>query len=101
MPRAQDQQVCLITHGREEGAIGGKDHRPSRCLWQYGATSWKFGGNILVAQHQSNFQAVRMKRAELDLELEAQDWEHVDEFSAVLSSVGDNERELIDTPDAG
>ena len=61
----------------------------------------KFGGNILVVQHQSNFQAVRMKRAELDLELETQDWEHVDEFSAVLSSVDDNVRELIDTPDAG
>ena len=42
-----------------------------------------------------------MKRAELDLELEIQDWEHTDEFSAVLSSVGDNVRELIDTPDAG
>ena len=54
-----------------------------------------------MAQHQSNFQAVRMKRAELDLELETQVWEHVDEFSAVLSSVGDNVRELIDTPDAG
>ena len=50
-----------------------------------------------MAQHQSNFQAVRKKRAEL----ETQDWEHVDEFSAVLSSVGDNVRELIDTPDAG
>ena len=54
-----------------------------------------------MVQHQSNFQAVRMKRAEMDLALETQDWEHVDEFSAVLSSVGDNVRELIDTPDAG
>ena len=54
-----------------------------------------------MVKHQSNFQAVRMKRAELDLELETQDWEHVDEFSAVLSSVGDNVREFIDTPDAG
>ena len=51
--------------------------------------------------HQSNFQAVRMKRAEIDYELETQDWKHIDEFSAVLSSVGDNVRELIDTPDAG
>ena len=54
-----------------------------------------------MVKHQSNFQAVRMKRAELDLELETQDWEQIDEFSAVLSSVGDNVRELIDTPDAG
>ena len=51
--------------------------------------------------HQSNFQAVRMKRVNLGLEIETQDWEHIDEFSAVLSSVGDNVRELIDTPDAG
>ncbi len=42
-----------------------------------------------------------MKRAELDLELETQEWEHFNEISAVLSSVGDNVRELIDTPDAG
>ena len=54
-----------------------------------------------MVQHQSNFQAVRMKRAELDLEMETQDWEHIDESSAVLSSVGDNVRELIDTPNAG
>ena len=54
-----------------------------------------------MVKHQSNFQAVRMKRAELDLELETQDWEPIGEFSAVLSSVGDNVRELIDTPDAG
>ena len=54
-----------------------------------------------MVQHQSNFQAVRMKRAELDLDLETQDWKHIDEFSTVLSSVGDNVRELIDTPDAG
>ena len=51
--------------------------------------------------HQSNFQAVRTRRAELDLDMETQDWEHIDEFSAVLSSVGDHVRELIDTPDAG
>ena len=51
--------------------------------------------------HQSNFQAVRMRRVNLDLEMDTQDWEHIDEFSAVLSSVGDNVRELIDTPDAG
>ena len=51
--------------------------------------------------HQNNFQAVRMKRVNLDLEMETQDWEHIDEFSAMLSSVGDNVRELIDTPDAG
>ena len=51
--------------------------------------------------HQRNFQAVRMKRVNLDLEMETQDREHIDEFSAVLSSVGDNVRELIDTPDAG
>ena len=51
--------------------------------------------------HQSNFQAVRMKPVNLDLEMETQDWEHIDEFSAMLSSVGDNVRELIDTPDAG
>ena len=51
--------------------------------------------------HQSNFQAVRMKCVNLDMEMETQDWEHIDEFSAVLSSVGDNVRELIDTPDAG
>ena len=42
-----------------------------------------------------------MKRVNLDLEMETQDWEHIDEFSAMLSSVGDNVRELIDTPDAG
>ena len=42
-----------------------------------------------------------MKRVNLDLEMETQDWEHIDEFSAVLSSVGDNVRELIDTSDAG
>ena len=54
-----------------------------------------------MVKHQRNFQAVRIKRAELDLELETQDWEHIDEFSAVLSSAGDNVRELIDTPDAG
>ena len=42
-----------------------------------------------------------MKRAEMDLELVTQDWEHIDEFSAVLSLVGDNVRELNDTPDAG
>ena len=51
--------------------------------------------------HQSNFQAVRMKRVKLELEIETQDWEHIEKFSAVLSSVGDNVRELIDTPDAG
>ena len=51
--------------------------------------------------HQSNFQAVRMKRVNLDLEMETQDWEHIEKFSAVLSSVGDYVRELIDTPDAG
>ncbi len=54
-----------------------------------------------MVQHQSNFQAVRIKRAELDLELETQDWEHIDEFIPVLSSVSDNVRELIDTLDAG
>ena len=54
-----------------------------------------------MVKHQSNFQAVQMNRAELDLELETQDWEPIGEFSAVLSSVGDNVRELIDTPDAG
>ena len=54
-----------------------------------------------MVQHQSYFQAVRMNRAELDLEQETQDREHIDVFSAVLSSVGDNVRVLIDTPDAG
>ena len=42
-----------------------------------------------------------MKRVNLDLEMETQDWEYIDEFSAVLSLVGDNVREFIDTPDAG
>ena len=42
-----------------------------------------------------------MKRVNLDLEMETQDWEYIDEFSAVLSLVGDKMRKLIDTPDAG
>ena len=54
-----------------------------------------------MVKHQSYFQALRMKRAEMGLELETQDRENIDEFSSVLSSVGDNVRELIGTPDAG